>query len=153
MKEKFEAVHKILQDDWYVTVVLDVDKNQGYYMGDIPEDEETARRFFYGVLDVINRTYKSKFHKDLIRGMNKKFKVKSCVQTCSACPSQWNIYTTDGQYIYARYRWGGLTLTLNMGQPDSKVIYSEGIGDGLDGVLSTQELKDHTDSILDWSLM
>lgn len=67
MEEKFKAVDKILQDDWYVTVVLDVDKHQGYYLGDIPEDEETAQRFFYGVLEVLNRTYKSKFNKDLIK--------------------------------------------------------------------------------------
>ena len=83
--------------------------------------------------------------------MKKKFIVKSCEKTCSACPSQWDIYTTDGQYIYARYRWGGLTLTLNMGEPNSQVIYSEGIGDGWDGVLSTSELKKHTRSVLDWS--
>jgi hypothetical protein len=28
------------------------------------------------------------------------------VQTCLACPSQWDAWTTDGQYLYLRYRWG-----------------------------------------------
>lgn len=28
------------------------------------------------------------------------------VQTCSACPSQWDAWTVDGQYLYLRYRWG-----------------------------------------------
>lgn len=28
------------------------------------------------------------------------------VQTCSACPSQWDAWTTDGQYLYMRYRFG-----------------------------------------------
>lgn len=66
MNEKFEAIRQIFQEEWYMTVVLDVDKKQGYYMGDIPEDEETAHQFFGAVLDVLNRTYKSKFNKDLI---------------------------------------------------------------------------------------
>lgn len=80
-----------------------------------------------------------------------KYKVKSCRKTCSACPSQWDIYTTDGKYIYARYRWGGLTLTLNFGQPNSKIIFSTGVGGGFDGCMSTIELKAITSSILDWS--
>ena len=28
------------------------------------------------------------------------------VETCSACPSQWDAWTTDGQYLYLRYRFG-----------------------------------------------
>jgi hypothetical protein len=28
------------------------------------------------------------------------------VQTCSACPSQWNAWTPDGRYLYLRYRSG-----------------------------------------------
>lgn len=83
--------------------------------------------------------------------MEKKYKVKSCKQTCSACPSQWDIYTEDGEYIYARYRWGRLTVTLNPWQDGSKVLYCEDIGDDLDGILDTIELVGHTKSILDWS--
>ena len=26
------------------------------------------------------------------------------VQTCTACPSQWDAWTADGQYLYLRYR-------------------------------------------------
>lgn len=83
--------------------------------------------------------------------MESKFKVKHCIQTCGACPSQWDIYTNDGEYIYARYRWGKLTLTLNPYQGNSKELYREIIGDGLDGILSTSELVEHTKSVLDWS--
>lgn len=83
--------------------------------------------------------------------MARKFIVKQYIKTCSACPSQWDIFTTDGDYIYARYRWGRLTLTLNIWKPDSKILYTENIGDSWDGVLSTPELKRHTRSILDWS--
>lgn len=28
------------------------------------------------------------------------------VQTCRACPSQWDAWTTTGQYLYLRYRQG-----------------------------------------------
>lgn len=81
----------------------------------------------------------------------KKYKVKHCKMTCSACPSQWNIYTDEGEYIYARYRWGRLTITLNPWREGSKELYCEDIGDGLDGVMETTELVEYTKSVLDWS--
>ncbi|MEU1373010.1 hypothetical protein ABZ442_05010 [Streptomyces triculaminicus] len=28
------------------------------------------------------------------------------VETCSACPSQWDAWTVTGQYLYLRYRSG-----------------------------------------------
>ncbi|CAL9350766.1 hypothetical protein SUDANB1_00456 [Streptomyces sp. enrichment culture] len=28
------------------------------------------------------------------------------VETCRACPSQWDAWTVDGQYLYLRYRHG-----------------------------------------------
>ncbi|RPE40253.1 hypothetical protein EDD90_3289 [Streptomyces sp. Ag109_O5-1] len=28
------------------------------------------------------------------------------VETCQACPSQWDAWTTEGQYLYLRYRFG-----------------------------------------------
>ncbi len=28
------------------------------------------------------------------------------VQTCYGCPAQWDAWTTDGQYLYLRYRHG-----------------------------------------------
>lgn len=28
------------------------------------------------------------------------------VQTCRACPSQWDAWDQDGQYYYLRYRYG-----------------------------------------------
>ncbi|WP_046506189.1 hypothetical protein [Streptomyces odonnellii] len=33
-------------------------------------------------------------------------KLVRVVQTCSACPSQWDAWTADGQYLYLRYRHG-----------------------------------------------
>lgn len=33
-------------------------------------------------------------------------KIARVVQTCEACPSQWDAWTIDGQYLYLRYRCG-----------------------------------------------
>lgn len=85
--------------------------------------------------------------------MSENLIVKSYKQTYGACPSQWDIWTTDGQYIYARYRWGKLTLILEVGTPESRILYTENIGDDWNGVLSTQELINHTSSVLDWNLI
>ena len=71
--------------------------------------------------------------------------------TCSACPSQWDIYTDDGEYIYARYRWGRLTLTLNPWRENTEELYRKDIGDDFDGVMETTELMKLTASVLDWS--
>jgi len=32
------------------------------------------------------------------------------VRTCTACPSQWDAWTTSGQYLYLRYRFGRGTV-------------------------------------------
>jgi hypothetical protein len=32
--------------------------------------------------------------------------IARAVRTCTACPSQWDAWTADGQYLYLRYRWG-----------------------------------------------
>lgn len=71
--------------------------------------------------------------------------------TCSACPSQWDIYTDENKYIYVRYRWGVLEVTLNAFQENEKELLYESIGEDLDGYLETERLMMHTKSILDWS--
>lgn len=66
MEEKLKAVHQILQGDWYAVICLDPTQQRGWYMGFIPDDEAEAYRLFCGVCDMINRTYKEKFNRDLI---------------------------------------------------------------------------------------
>lgn len=34
------------------------------------------------------------------------------VQTCFACPSQWDAWTPDGRYVYLRFRWGHGTVSM-----------------------------------------
>jgi hypothetical protein len=66
------------------------------------------------------------------------------VQTCSACPSQWEGETAEGLEFYARYRWGTLRWGLGYSPEDAAraAMESEGIvlGDSLDGVLSGSEM-------------
>ena len=38
-----------------------------------------------------------------------KIKLSKIVQTCDACPSQWDAVADDGRPVYIRYRWGNLT--------------------------------------------
>jgi hypothetical protein len=38
-------------------------------------------------------------------------KIVRAVRTCVACPSEWNAWTVDGQYLYLRYRFGCGTAT------------------------------------------
>jgi len=41
-------------------------------------------------------------------------RVSSLTQTCERNPSQWEGSTDDGTYIYARYRWGCLSIGSGM---------------------------------------
>jgi hypothetical protein len=38
-------------------------------------------------------------------------RIARAVLTCWACPSQWDAWTSDGQYLYLRYRGGIGTVT------------------------------------------
>lgn len=78
-------------------------------------------------------------------------------KTCDMCPSQWDLWTDDGKYIYVRYRWG--TLSIHMGDSEDDVwnvhkntnIYCERISDGLDGYMTLEELKEYTKDLFIWN--
>lgn len=61
------------------------------------------------------------------------------VRTCTACPSQWDAWTTDGQYLYLRYRWSVGEVVEDVG-PDgvlaAEPIITFGESGGLDGSIS-----------------
>jgi hypothetical protein len=67
--------------------------------------------------------------------------------TCSACPSQWEGRLADGRYIYARYRWGHLTVgsgaTIGDAVNSYSDLYEGEHGDGLDGVMGTDSMLLH----------
>jgi hypothetical protein len=77
-------------------------------------------------------------------------KVISLIQTCSACPSQWEGKLEDGRMIYIRYRWGGLAIQISSQPTDD--VYDAVAGDylfkkyyhggGLDGYITLPEVVD-----------
>jgi len=75
--------------------------------------------------------------------------VKNIIQTCGACPSQWEGKLVDGRMFYARYRHGSLAIELSKDITDDvydaiggELIYHETLGDPYDGVLDQSELID-----------
>jgi hypothetical protein len=74
--------------------------------------------------------------------------VTRVVQTCTACPSQWDAWTADGTYVYVRYRSGFLTVDVGWSRV-FELIY----GDSLSGhitwaeVLALTPLMDQTKGI------
>jgi hypothetical protein len=64
------------------------------------------------------------------------------VRTCIACPSQWDAWTVDGQYLYLRYRWSVGEVTPDSG-PDGDLtaepLVTFGEPGGLDGTISLAE--------------
>ena len=79
--------------------------------------------------------------------------IKSLKQTCKACPSQWEGKTADGRFIYIRYRYGFLTVHVGDTPQESYIsdrVFGSSLGDRLDGILSLNELKRATLSVLQW---
>lgn len=72
--------------------------------------------------------------------------VKS-VQTCFACPSQWDAWDTEGNSYYLRYRWGcGQVMQQSMmvnGVEQWMVrgieVASFEVGDDMDGMITLAE--------------
>ena len=76
------------------------------------------------------------------------------IQTCGGCPSQWEGYTEENEPVYIRYRYGYLSISIGKVNQNIEEIYGDEsfgwqIGDGLDGVLSFEELKQKLEGRLD----
>lgn len=51
------------------------------------------------------------------------------VRTCTSCPSQWDAWTVDGQYLYLRYRFGkGTVDAYNSSDSDAWTRIPDGAG-------------------------
>ncbi|MFD4660334.1 hypothetical protein ACFWP2_32480 [Kitasatospora sp. NPDC058444] len=61
-------------------------------------------------------------------------KLTRVVQTCSACPSQWDAWTADGQYLYLRYRHGEGCVEWHPG-PEADTETPESWNEGRSGLL------------------
>lgn len=80
-----------------------------------------------------------------------KYKIKTIQQTCLACPSQWDIMTDDGKYIYARFRWGYLSVKLNAFTNEEELLLDWEDEDDLNGIMDTSRLQELTKEIFEWS--
>lgn len=78
--------------------------------------------------------------------------VESIVQTCQAWPAQWEGRTTDGRFVYVRYRWGwlqvGFGATLEEAYDDETIDVQ--LGGDVDGVLSYEQLIAATQGQVEW---
>jgi len=84
-------------------------------------------------------------------------KVLALRNTSLACPSQWEGVLEDGRAVYARYRWGELSVgvgesvdeAVRNGMSD-QALYADPVGDGLDGYMDFEELKAHLHGLLEF---
>lgn len=68
-------------------------------------------------------------------------KIESLIQTCSACPSQWEFVTDGGRNAYVRYRWGYLSVRIS----------EEAGGDAVLGIeILGREMGDEYDGVIEW---
>lgn len=79
------------------------------------------------------------------------------INTCQACPSQWEGATADGRVIYVRYRWGNLRInigpqgdnTLRSALHGDEVVHLT-LGGDLDGSISYDDLRAATAGVITW---
>ena len=72
--------------------------------------------------------------------------------TCGACPTQWEGTTTDGQYVYIRYRHGMFQVGIGATDDDA-VVNSQTIAyveRQADGVMDNDEMMQLTANMFDW---
>ena len=73
--------------------------------------------------------------------------VATAVNVGSMCPTQFKGTTEDGREVYARYRWGYLSVEI-----DEVQVFGERLGDLMDGCLSGRQLAEATKKVIEWPL-
>ena len=81
------------------------------------------------------------------------FVIARAVETCGGLPAQWDAWTTDGQYLYLRYRHGLGTVNAEpspnwMTWTESSRIASFDTGDSLDGGMGLAEFCERAGLVL-----
>ena len=76
------------------------------------------------------------------------YKIKYYKQTCSACPSQWDLYTDKGEYLYVRFRWGHLSVSKGVQGED---FFEWDDKDEWNGFMDFEKLVELTKDALDFS--
>lgn len=82
--------------------------------------------------------------------------VSEVEMTCGAFPSQWEGRTVDGRYVYVRYRYGQLRVsvgdTLENAILGDEAVVSLAHGHGYAGVMTYSELVRLTGDRLSWPI-
>lgn len=83
--------------------------------------------------------------------------VTALKKTSIACPSQWEGTLQDGRAIYARYRHGALSVGVGddtaeavRNSASDQALFTDYLGDGLDGFMDLEELKCHLHTLLEF---
>ena len=91
--------------------------------------------------------------------MSDAIEVVSIKQTCLASPSQWQGKTKHGKMVYARYRFGTLTVSVSHSKTDNLSeavtglkIYNKDLGSEYDGYLSYLDLIAQTHHLFHWPI-
>lgn len=77
-------------------------------------------------------------------------------QTCESSPSQWEGRTSDGRFVYVRYRWGrlrigfGRTMDAAVEEAMAERGISATLGDRFDGYLEYGQLIAVTSEQVAW---
>lgn len=78
-------------------------------------------------------------------------------KTCYACPAQWEGKTADGRWVYVRYRWGYLSVSVGDTLDEAvdltrsgKVLYETRTGDSFNGYMDYAELRKLTEGTVQW---
>jgi hypothetical protein len=79
--------------------------------------------------------------------------LSTLVQTTTACPAQWEAVDCRGYIVYARYRFGYLTVRCAQTEAtlfDSPPILDVPHGQSLDGRMDTAEMLTLTGEAIEW---
>ena len=83
--------------------------------------------------------------------------IKRLIQTCTACPAQWEGWVEGGKMIYVRFRWGYLSVNISS-MPTENVydtvrgreIFGRQLSDDLDGCFDIEKLIEATKEVLEF---
>ena len=83
-----------------------------------------------------------------------KIVVTTLVRTCLRSPSQWEGQTSDGRFVYVRYRWGSLEIGIGQSLEDaisnSGEFFNQQMGERYDGSMEIEQLRHATLEIIEW---
>jgi hypothetical protein len=80
--------------------------------------------------------------------------VTTLFRTGDISPSQWEAETSDGRFLYVRYRWGRLEIGIGHSVADavehSGNLLDKELGGQLDGGMEIEELRQATTGLIEW---